>query len=519
LGGSAPVVEKSQFRSFRQSVLGILSKNRDCRDIRHPIGIFWGRQIMRKLFLGSVALITLVGIANAADMPVKALKAAPPIDYLWDGFYVGGYYGDAISQSSVRTPIPTDPIFHRGEINVNDHQFTAGVTAGYNRRIGSNFLVGVEGDVGYLGFNRTFKEYNDVLLAGEKADWYSTLRARAGYLTGPSLLYVTGGAAFVHTTDTFGGLLNFATDAITVPAAASTTTRTGWTAGGGIETKLSRNWSAKTEYLYIDTGTNTFVANPFGANSTTTFSHNIHVFKSGLNYNFGGGPGDGISSLFNTAMLPSNHSWSGFYAGLNAGGGMSNVGASGAVNPVFLFQVRGLNDINGSGFAGGVQAGYNYMITPRYFVGVEGDFGYLGMRQNLYDWFDEQDNFTLKTSWYGTARVRAGVSTGPALLYVTGGAAWVRLADGFGPTAPPNAPFPGDVSWTTRSGWTVGGGTEVALDAHWSAKIETLYIDTGIRKHNDTEFFAFYADFRERFAIARVGLNYKFGNDVVTARY
>src|SRR6185437_2852805 len=107
---------------------------------------------MRKLFLGSVALVTLVGVADAADMPVKALKAAPPIDYLWDGFYVGGYYGDAISQSSVRTPRPfdavTEPGSRIGEINVNDHQFTAGATAGYNRRIGPNFLVGVEGDVG-----------------------------------------------------------------------------------------------------------------------------------------------------------------------------------------------------------------------------------------------------------------------------------------------------------------------------------------------------------------------------------
>src|ERR1700731_1216786 len=261
---------------------------------------------MRNLFLSSVALITLVGVANAADMPVKALKVAPPIDYLWDGFYVGGYYGDAISQSSAKTPILTEPFARIGEINVNDHQFTAGVTAGYNRKIGSNFLVGVEGDVGYLGFNRTFQEFNAVVAVGEKDDWYATLRARAGYLTGPSLLYVTGGAAFVHTTDSFGGVVPPLGAPPFFAPAASTTTRTGWTAGGGIETKLSRNWSAKTEYLYIETGTNSFVANPFNLNATTTFSHNIHVFKTGLNYDLSG-PGDGISSLFSPALLPSNH--------------------------------------------------------------------------------------------------------------------------------------------------------------------------------------------------------------------
>lgn len=476
---------------------------------------------MRNLFLSSVALITVAGVANAADLPVKAPVKAVPIDYLWDGFYAGGYYGEALDQSSVKTPDPTSVTNNGsriGEVNVNQYNFTAGVTAGYNWKISPNFLVGVEGDLGYLGLDRTFKEYNDVIFTGEKADWYATARARAGYLTGPSLLYLTGGAAFVRTTDTFGGLV--ATGVPTVPGTTSTTTRTGWTAGGGIETKLSRNWSAKTEYLYIDTGTNSFVSHPFDptVNANTTFSHNIHVFKSGVNYNFSG-PGEGLP-LFNAAMLPSNHNWGGFYAGLNAGGGMSNFGASGAPNPANGFGVTGLDDINGRGFAGGVQAGYNYMITPRILVGVEGDIGYLGLQQNLFDWFDTSANFTMKTDWYGTARVRAGVSTGPALLYVTGGAAWVHMADGFGPIVPPSALITGDLSWTTRSGWTIGGGTEVALDAHWSAKIETLYIDTGIRTHtNVPNGNGFFADFHERFAIARAGLNYKFGNDVVTTRY
>jgi outer membrane immunogenic protein len=474
---------------------------------------------MLKLVVNSVALITLAGMANAADMPVKALKGPPPVDYLWNGFYLGGYYGDAVSQSSVKTPGPfgaISPGGRPGEINVNDHNYTGGVTAGFNWKASPSVLIGVEGDVGYLGFDRTFfKEFDDIVTAGEKVDWYATARARVGYLTGPSLLYLTGGAAFVHTTDKFGGIVPPGVPLLA--SATSTSTRTGWTAGGGIEIKLSRNWSAKSEYLYIDTGTNTFVANPGGVAANTTFSHNIHVFKSGVNYNFSG-PGEGLS-LLNAPMLASNHSWGGLYVGVNAGGGMSNSGVSGKQSPLPGGPtVTGLNDINGSSFAGGVQAGYNYMITPRYFVGLEGDFGYLGIRQNLFDWFDTQDNLTLNTSWYGTARIRAGVSSGPALFYVTAGAAWVNLADGFGAASRGAIFVPGDVSWTTRTGWTVGGGTEVALDAHWSAKIEMLYIDTGIRTHNDTDAPVF-ADFHERFAIARAGLNYKFGNDAVTARY
>ena len=71
---------------------------------------------------------------------------------------------------------------------------------GYNWQFAPHWLVGIEGDVGTLGIDRTVKEYNDVIIVGSKADWYGTVRGRFGYVTGPSLLYVTGGVAFVHIT-------------------------------------------------------------------------------------------------------------------------------------------------------------------------------------------------------------------------------------------------------------------------------------------------------------------------------
>ena len=77
------------------------------------------------------------------------------------------------------------------------------------------------------------------------------------------------------------------------------------------------------------------------------------------------------------------------------------------------------------------------------------------------------------------------------------------------------------LSSKTASGWTIGGGTEVALDARWSAKIESLYIDVGHTNHSDLVPAPFFlADFKERFMVVRAGLNYKFGVDpIVTARY
>ena len=450
---------------------------------------------MKRILLVSTALALFAGAANAADLSTKMpLKALPPVTtYNWDGFYAGGFYGSNIAQVTATTFSGLGP--GTGDVGVNQSAFVLGLTGGYNWRVGSNLLVGLEGDIAYSSFDRSFAAWSaGGVTAGSKADWLATARARFGYLTGPSLLYVTGGAAFVNIKDTFGG-------SVVVAPTTNSTFKTGWTAGGGIETKLSQNWSSKTEYLYVDAGSTSFTSAPLTVASGTTFDHQYHIIKSGLSYAFGG-PNEGLP-FFSDAMLPSNHNWSGFYAGVNAGVGISTVEAD---SPPPL-PARGTTDINGVGFTGGVQLGYNYFVTRKYFVGVEGDFGYLGINQAMPAWIAPFDVFTVKTNWYGTARARLGTSTGPALLYITGGAAWVNLREGF-------ASFggsPGDVGTVTASGWTVGGGTEVALDARWSARLESLYIDVGKSSHNDTIPPIFFAEFKRQFTVVRAGLNYQIG--------
>jgi outer membrane immunogenic protein len=462
---------------------------------------------MKQLLLGSVAFLVTVGSAAAADMPVKMpVKAAPIVAYDWTGFYIGGYYGSGVGESRSRTDPPGNPAGTRvGETNYNAMGTTLGGTFGYNWQFAPRWLVGLEGDIGTLGVDHTFKEYNDVIISGSKADWYGTIRARFGYVTGPSLLYLTGGVAFVNVTDTFGG------DSISIPALAVTTTRTGWTAGVGIETKLSHNWTAKTEYLYIDAGSSTVGTDPFGVGVApgsgalvpTTYDQTYHVIKTGLNYKLDG-HWEGLP-FFGAPMLPSDHAWGGFYAGVNVGGGMSLVHAFDVGTPT-----RGNEDIKGAGLAGGGQAGYNYMLTQRWFVGAEADIGYLGIHGSVTDWFDTTATFEVKTNWYATARARFGSSTGPALLYVTAGGAWVNFQDGF---APGSAISTGDLTTRTQGGWTVGGGTEVALDSRWSAKVESLYVDVGHFNHTNTPppLVGFNADFKDRFMIVRAGLNFKFG--------
>jgi outer membrane immunogenic protein len=367
-----------------------------------------------------------------------------------------------------------------------------------------------------VGVDRTFKEYNDVIQTGAKADWYGTIRGRFGYVTGPSLLYATGGVAFVRTSDTFGA------DAISLPAVVSTQTRVGWTVGAGVETKLSRNWTTKTEYLYIDTGVASFGSDPFGVGIApgsgplvpTTYNQTFHVIKAGLNYKLDGN-GEALP-FFNAPLLPTDHNWNGLYVGVNAGLGVSLLRAYDY--DFFPRFPRGEENIDGTGIAGSAQIGYNYLLSPRLFIGVEGDICYLGVRGLVTDWFDTTADFEVKPNWYAKARGRFGTTTGPALLYFTAGAAWVGLQDGFGRMSPIAV---GDVTTRVANGWTFGGGTEVALDAHWSAKVESLYVDVGHATHNNVPTgIGFIADYKDRFMIVRAGLNYKIGgDDVVKARY
>jgi outer membrane immunogenic protein len=234
---------------------------------------------MRKLLLAGIAGVAFCGApAFAADMPVKApvFKAREP-GHDWTGWYGGYNVGIGISQTHARTDTAD------GSVDLNDAGFTGGVQGGYNWQFDPHWVVGFESDIGYLGIKRSFQDFNDLDVFGVKTNWYGTLRPRLGYTSGPSLFYATGGAAFVNVKNSYF-------DVGQTPLSNSKIA-TGWTVGGGIETMLGSNWSAKAEYLYIDAGGQAVFNPNAGAlltADTARFDNRFHVFKFGLNYKFGG---------------------------------------------------------------------------------------------------------------------------------------------------------------------------------------------------------------------------------------
>ncbi len=181
---------------------------------------------------------------------------------------------------------------------------------------------------------------------------------------------------------------------------------------------LGGGWSAKTESLYINLDSGDTLANV--ANGVTIFNdkREFYTQRFGLNYQFGAGQ---------ERPLPQTN-WNGLYIGGVFGGAVASVQAPGLPG--------GEIGNNGSGFSAGGQVGYNWMVTPKWVVGLEGDVSYLGIDRTSNNFANSlavgpTAALRVDTSWIATARGRVGYSTGPALLYATGGGAWVSVKDSF----------------------------------------------------------------------------------------
>jgi outer membrane immunogenic protein len=200
-----------------------------------------------------------------------------------------------------------------------------------------------------------------------------------------------------------------------------------------------------------------------------------------------------------------------------------------------------------NGFTGGVYGGCDYQFGT-WLVGIEADWSNVNKSGQTFD------NFTFRFTgtgaarevstplnvteaqerWYATLRGKLGYTLDKWLLYVTGGAAWVRIDSSEWNIL---NPIPTALLQTdTRTGWTVGVGMEYAVGWGWSARSEYLYIDipsyttfSGVGNLNGP-FVVGGSAFQPRFAgpptnlstrmnnnILRFGLTYKFGNYATAA--
>jgi outer membrane immunogenic protein len=226
-------------------------------------------------------------------------------------------------------------------------------------------------------------------------------------------------------------------------------------------------------------------------------------------------------------------SWTGFYAGINAGAGFSgddDVNTTGQAAPNIANIAGGARpghvSLDRSGFIGGGQIGYNYQFGPasQFVAGIEADFDYADFSDSknvttaqLVTHRPLNNTFSSSLDTLGTVRARLGYAYDRALFYGTGGFAYGETKqhiDMFGPTQ--NLQFSGDHN-QLKTGYAAGAGVEYAVTDKISVKGEFLYYDLGHNALNVAVIpgsggagTGYNSHFEEDGEVVRFGLNYKF---------
>lgn len=242
---------------------------------------------LRAFLAGLTVCVCAVTAANAADYGPGGLKDTPyaVTPWNWGGFYGGwtiGYgTGDSSNFVSANNNNP------HGWASNNPDGIMIGGTVGYNWMYTPNWVLGVEADMSWADLEGQQHKY---IYDGH--DWsggwdgFGTIRGRVGYAFGPTMVYATGGIAFLHINETIVGNdadeSNFAQGWLT-----------GYVVGLGVEHAFTDRLTAKIEYLYADgfpelsgrTGT----VNGYSNNPPQYYRHdvgNLDIVRLGLNYKF-----------------------------------------------------------------------------------------------------------------------------------------------------------------------------------------------------------------------------------------
>ena len=187
----------------------------------------------------TVALAGLVAFtavpAIAADMIESAPEAPAPVYEepvsTWTGGYggvnLGGGFGGRARDKRADNKVDTSGI-------------SGSLFGGYQQDLGNGVVLGGEAEAGYSGV----KGSNAGTKVKTGVD--GSARLRAGYAVTPNVLpYATGGVAARKLSVTEAGRKD-------------SDTQIGWTAGAGVDVKLTSKVFARGEYRYSDYGSDSF---------------------------------------------------------------------------------------------------------------------------------------------------------------------------------------------------------------------------------------------------------------------
>jgi outer membrane immunogenic protein len=210
-------------------------------------------------------------------------------------------------------------------------------------------------------------------------------------------------------------------------------------------------------------------------------------------------------------MVQAAYDWSGFYIGLNGGGGTSHkcwnfvTGAA-----------EGCHDATGGTIGG--QIGYRWQTGPVVF-GLEAQGNWADFTGDNVSAVFPADRNRTRIDAFGLFTGQIGYAFNNALLYLKGGAAVVD--DKYSIVSVANGAVFGSAGNQTRWGGTVGVGFEYAFAPNWSVGVEYdhMFLGTQTIAFTTPAGAAFGSDnIRQDVDIFTARVNYKFGGPMV-ARY
>ncbi len=221
-----------------------------------------------RILTGLLLLLGGGSAASAADLGIAPAPVAP--DSFWDGFYAGIHAGAGGGT--------TDKYFTSTGDFRNAWDLSGGllgVHAGAATSI-DQLVLGVEADLDFAnitGDDAGNGDATETITIGTQA----SLRGRLGYDAGGLLLYATAGLAVADVTAT--SVLDFA------PFTSNEESQlyVGWTAGLGLEARVSDAWSIGAEYRYTDLGDRDFAWPDF---TDATYDLTSHAVRARASYHF-----------------------------------------------------------------------------------------------------------------------------------------------------------------------------------------------------------------------------------------
>jgi len=251
--------------------------------------------------------------------------------------------------------------------------------------------------------------------------------------------------------------------------------------------------------------------------------------------------------------------WTGFYAGLSAGGTWTNSSSTSVNTSSVFINYPNLSNTGityspaaawltsqqiGSGYAdfiGGGQVGYNLQVYQKIIIGMETDIQGIagsGKQSQAYQIVPRAapDSYVFglvstsrNLSYLGTLRGKVGYLIFPNLfVYGTGGFAYGGVSSSIfmtGAALPYTGASPffsyGSTS-LSRTGWAAGGGAEWMFVRDWSVKVEYLYYDLANLSYNPSPSISYKSSGPVNFMnlssahthfsgnIVRLGVNYHF---------